>query len=271
MPTNEIENEITNKISEERPENITNEKFNSIQDLVDNFQSNSNNEIDYSVDNVEELSLEDLEQLANSEESSTLKESTQQIMSLFPQKLESSGYVILSSVALIFALFFLLQAMLFRKLLVSIQDGHKTLKDMSFSLYIQQQLTEYRLLLADLNYSITPVEKANARTQLYNHLNTICLEICETRDKKLAIQLAQIFFSKIQSRYLKLVSIPEGLVYFKYVSQHLIANPYSSPEESVQHIRKNYKKDSPQDMQKEVITKVSPIEKRSKFPFSRKN
>ncbi len=190
----------------------------SIQELVDNYQAhNSSNET---------ISIDD---------------TAQQILHLFPQKLESSGYVILSCVALIFALFFMIQALLFRKLLVSIKEGHTTLKDMSSSLYTQQQLTEYRLLLSDLNYSTNPVEKANARTQLYNHLNTICIEICETRDKKFALQLAQIFFSKIQSRYLKLTSIPTGVIHFKYVSQYLLANPDEDIANSVKNIRKNVK------------------------------
>ncbi len=189
----------------------------SIQELVDNYQAH------------------------NSSNHTTSIDDTPQLLHLFPQKLESSGYVILSGVALIFALFFIIQSLLFRKLLVSIKEGHTTLKDMSSSLYIQQQLTEYRLLLSDLNYSTNPVEKANARTQLYNHLNTICIEICETRDKKFALQLAQIFFSKIQSRYLKLTSIPNGVVHFKYVSQYLLANPDEDIADSVKNIRKNVK------------------------------
>ncbi|MGL4676974.1 MAG: hypothetical protein ACRCWI_04840 [Brevinema sp.] len=185
--------------------------------------------------------------------------------SLFPQGLESSGYIILATLSLIFSLLFLIQALLYQKLLVSLKEGNKNLNNVAFSLYIQQQITEYRLLLADLTYSQGAVEKANARTHLYNYLNTTCLEICENPNKYLASQLAQVFFSKIQSRYLKLVSVPDGLIYFKYVSGILLAHPSNSITDNLQKIRKNFKKEIKfqQDIQREVIPTDDP--KKSKF------
>ncbi|MGL5955058.1 MAG: hypothetical protein ACRC0X_00410 [Brevinema sp.] len=192
-----------------------------------------------------------------------------QINSFFPQNLESSGYIILATLSLIFSLLFLIQALLYRKLLVSIQENNKNLSHISFSLYIQQQITEYRLLLADLNYSQGATEKTNARTQLYNYLNTMCLEICETPNKYLASQLAQVFFSKIKSRYLKLVSVPDGLIYFKYVSSILLTS--DSTTENLQKIRKNFKKEIKfqQEIQREMIQAENP-KKKQKSSFFKK-
>lgn len=206
---------------------------------------------------------------------SSLTETSQNFKKLFPKTLDDSGYVILVIVALIFAFFFMLQARLFTKVLSSLKEGQQTLKSMSISLYTQQQLTEYRLLLGDLSHSSTPVEKANARTQLYNHLNTIAMEICENKDRDFARQLAKIFFSKIKSRYLKLVSIPDGLLYFKYLSQFLLSNPTLTLEDSLRALRKNVKKEMKQrkELEREDIVQNDDIkkEKKSLFDFIKKD
>ena len=146
-----------------------------------------------------------------------IQENTDNIISIFPKKLESSGYVILSVVTLILSLALFLFAKRLQKLVTAA-------KDITVSLYSQQQVIEYRLLLSELNNAHSTIEKTNVRTQLYNFLNIICLEICSTKDSYLALQLATAFFTKIQTRYVKLSPLPDGIIYFKHVGRILTNN-----------------------------------------------
>ena len=168
-----------------------------------------------------------------------IQEKKDTIVSIFPKTLESSGYVILSAVALIFSLVLLICARrlntlitiarekntLLRKDLQEkneiLQEKNEIFQDITISLYAQQQVIEYRLLLSDLNNANSTIEKTNTRTQLYNFLNIICLEICTTKNPYLALQLATSFFTKIQTRYIKLSPLPEGIVYFKHIGKIL--------------------------------------------------
>ena len=173
---------------------------------------------------------------------------------VFPSSLENSGYVILSAVLMVFAVTFFMFFFRLWKTVAVTQKNNVLLTDMVLSLYLQQQALEYKMLLDDLNYTEDPVQKTNARTHIYNYLNKIAREICETKDKRLAAQLATAFFSRIYSRYIKLSPLPEGILYFKYVGSILHESNESQVEEKevLDYIRNNYKKEI---MAKKEITK----------------
>lgn len=173
-----------------------------------------------------------------------IQEKKDAIVSIFPKTLESSGYIILSGVALIFSLVLFIWARRLNKLIAiaseknillqkdlqekndilqkNLQEKNEIFQDITISLYAQQQVIEYRLLLSELNNANSTIEKTNARTQLYNFLNTICLDICTTKNSYLALQLATSFFTKIQTRYIKLSPLPDGIIYFKHIGKILI-------------------------------------------------
>ena len=161
-----------------------------------------------------------------------IQEKRNEFSSIFPKTLESSGYVILSGVALIFSLALLICASRLKKLITiaheknnilqkNLQEKNEIFQDITISLYAQQQVIEYRLLLSDLNNANSTIEKTNARTQLYNFLNIICLDIYTTKNSYLALQLATSFFTKIQTRYERLSPLPDGLIYFKHIGKIL--------------------------------------------------
>jgi len=168
-----------------------------------------------------------------------IQEKKDKLVAIFPKTLESNGYIILSGVVLIFSLALLICARRLNKLIAItrekntllqkdlqekneiLQEKNEIFQDITISLYAQQQVIEYRLLLSDLNTANSTIEKTNARTQLYNFLNIICLEICTTKNPYLALQLATSFFTKIQTRYIKLSPLPGGIVYFKHIGKIL--------------------------------------------------
>ena len=87
--------------------------------------------------------------------SSFIQEKKDEISSIFPKTLESSGYIILSGVALIFSLVLLICAIRFKKLITiaqeknnilqkSLQEKNEIFQDITISLYAQQQVIEYR-------------------------------------------------------------------------------------------------------------------------------
>ena len=213
MPTN------TNSIPSDTNTNITTAPFPFSTDAVTEVQAT-------------EIITETVKPTTMQKTSLFLQEKKDEIGSVFPKTLESSGYVILSSVALIFSLVLLICAIRFKKLITiaqekndilqkNLQEKNEIFQDITLSLYAQQQVIEYRLLLSDLNNVNSTIEKTNARTQLYNFLNIVCLDICTTKNSYLALQLATSFFTKIQTRYIKLSPLPEGLVYFKHIGKIL--------------------------------------------------
>ncbi len=70
------------------------------------------------------------------------------------------------------------------------------------------------------------------------------------------MQLGKVFFSKIRSRYLKLASIPDGILYFKYLGNLLVHDNNSPPEKIIAHIHKHGKKELAlqKEVQREVVT-----------------
>ncbi len=179
---------------------------------------------------------------------------------LFPANLESSGYIILSVIAGISIIFLIVEIAMFNHILNTLSNDNVTMRAVNTSLYIHQRLTDYKFFLYDINHAVDPVDKANARTQLYNFLNNVSMEIITVKDKQFAIQLAGAFASKIRSRYLKLASMPEGLTYFKYLGGILIHNPTEDIESLVKRVQKNGKKDiaAQKDMQRDTPVENAP-------------
>ena len=223
--------------------------------------------------------------------SSFIQEKKDEISSIFPKTLESSGYIILSGVALIFSLVLLICAIRFKKLITiaqeknnilqkSLQEKNEIFQDITISLYAQQQVIEYRLLLSDLNNVNSTIEKTNARTQLYNFLNIVCLDICTTKNSYLALQLATSFFTKIQTRYIKLSPLPEGLVYFKHIGKILTETKNTLDEQTlIQKIQTDFislsstQQEELQEVINEeiIIPNTDPtINKKSWFPSKKK-
>ena len=220
-----------------------------------------------------------------------IQEKTEAISSIFPKTLESSGYVILSGVALIFSLALLICARRFNKLIAiahekndilqkNLQEKNEIFQDITVSLYAQQQVIEYRLLLSDLNNANSTIEKTNARTQLYNFLNIICLDIYTTKNSYLALQLATSFFTKIQTRYERLSPLPDGLVYFKHIGKILTDTKDTLDEQSlIQKIQTDLintlptqQEELPEVVNEEMIIPNTDIviDKKSWFPSKKK-
>ena len=220
-----------------------------------------------------------------------IQEKTEAISSIFPKTLESSGYVILSAVALIFSLALLICARRFNKLIAiahekndilqkNLQEKNEIFQDITVSLYAQQQVIEYRLLLSDLNNANSTIEKTNARTQLYNFLNIICLDIYTTKNSYLALQLATSFFTKIQTRYERLSPLPDGLVYFKHIGKILTDTKDTLDEQSlIQKIQTDLintlptqQEELPEVVNEEMIIPNTDIviDKKSWFPSKKK-
>ncbi|MGL4367634.1 MAG: hypothetical protein ACRCTQ_05095 [Brevinemataceae bacterium] len=178
----------------------------------------------------------------------------QQAFKLFPQSLESSGYVILTVVLLIFCFFFFFMMLTIYNGIHSTQKSIEILKEVSISLFISQKTLEYKLLLDELNKSSNADDHLNAKIQIWNFLNKISREICESKNEKLAYSLGSVFFSKILGRYLKMGTSPEGVVYFRVVGELLMhfGSMYND-EMLVKKIRSEYKRGvvSYQQVQKE--------------------
>lgn len=205
----------------------------------------------------------------------TMIDKGKEVFSLFPEKLDSSGYVILVAIALFFILILWRYTAKLNKIVLSTQKNQQALKDIALSLYVQNRVTEYRLLLLDLNTVTTAVEKINARTQLYNHLNTVSREICEIEDNALDKALAGVYFSKIHARYLKLPMLPEGIMYFKYLGKLLSEASSIDEEILLPKIKKEYKQaiKEVKEITREVIDEQASQKKPKKgwvFPFLKK-
>ena len=233
MPTN------TNAISSDTNTNITTAPFPFPIDVTNETQ-------------VVEVITEIVKPTTMQKTSSFIQSKKDEIGSMFPKTLESSGYIILSGVALIFSLVLLMFAIRLKKLITitqekneilqkSLQEKNEIFQDITVSLYAQQQVIEYRLLLSDINNANSTIEKTNARTQLYNFLNIICLDICTTKNPYLALQLATSFFTKIQTRYIKLSPLPDGIVYFKHIGKILTDTKDILDEQTlIQKIQTNF-------------------------------
>jgi len=180
---------------------------------------------------------------------------SQTMTSLFPKSLESSGYVILSGVALIFCLFIILFIFKIQNAISITQKNTNTLKEVMVSLFVNQQSLEYKILLDEFNKADNSTDKLNAKTQLWNFLNKISREICESKDEFFAINLGIAFFSKIQGRYLKMGTTPDGIIYFKAIGDLLIKySEHLSGKLLTKKIRSEYKRNvvAQQKLAKEI-------------------
>lgn len=97
------------------------------------------------------------------------------------------------------------------------------IKELYTATYVSEQIKEYIIAFNELNQVQGEAEKINARTQIFNFLNRISRQICETKDENLASKLADAFFSKIEGRYVKMSPVPESLAYFRFIAELLLS------------------------------------------------
>lgn len=231
MSTSEQSNDILfNDISKDPSDMSTLEQSNNVLNDISN------------VFNTVTTNIQDMMLMSNKEPINVI--SMPEFNNLFPKSLDSSGYVILSAIALFFSMIILLFIAKLSKAVTTSQKNIEILTDITIALHLQQQSIEYRFLLEEMNSAETSIQKSNARIQLYNYLNRICREICETKNRYLALQLAVAFFSRIHARYIKVNPLPEGVLYFKYIGKILqdFQGSNLSEEELLHKIVSGYKK-----------------------------
>ncbi|SFB81475.1 hypothetical protein SAMN02745150_00916 [Brevinema andersonii] len=121
-------------------------------------------------------------------------------------------------------------------------ESAEYIEDIYLSIYVSDQIKDYVSTLNEYNHAHSDQDRINARTQLWNLLNRISRQICETKNEDLANKLGDAFFAKIQGRYLKMSPIPDGVIYFRTVAELLIR--YTDQYEGdilTRKIRRDYK------------------------------
>ncbi|MGL4560871.1 MAG: hypothetical protein ACRCV0_01095, partial [Brevinema sp.] len=164
---------------------------------------------------------------------------------IFPQKLEHSGYIILCGTLIIFSISLLLVFFRMKKAIVETQKNSIALKNMATALFINQQNYEYKMLIDELHNATSVSDKENARIQLLNFMNSLCKEICETKDKEFAFTLGLAFLSKIQGRFLKMGDLQAGADYFRFFGEKSLKhNSEISGRTLIESIRKEFQRNS---------------------------
>lgn len=158
-----------------------------------------------------------------------------------PQVQLTPEMFIVASVAIGAVLFLFYVITLHRALHQSLKNSAH-IKDLYAATYVSDQLREYMILFTELTSTHDEQDLINTRTQIFNFLNRISRQICESKDEALAFKLADTFFSKIEGRYVKMTPIPEGVIYFRTVAELLLASDGRLFGDSlVRHIRNEYK------------------------------
>ncbi|MGL5721703.1 MAG: hypothetical protein ACRCY4_04810 [Brevinema sp.] len=153
----------------------------------------------------------------------------------------SPEMLIVVGIVLAGLLFLYYVILLHRALHQSLKQG-QYIKDIYASMYVSDQIKEYMIVFSDLTEAQSEQDQINARTQIFNFLNRISRQICESKDESLSIKLGEAFFSKIEGRFVKMAPIPDGVYYFRTVAEILIANNGRLAGQALARVvRKEYK------------------------------
>ncbi|MGL5254763.1 MAG: hypothetical protein ACRC9L_07210 [Brevinema sp.] len=153
----------------------------------------------------------------------------------------SPEMMIIIGIGIGIVLFLYYVILLHRALIQSLKQG-QYIKDIYSSMYVSDQIKEYMIVFSELTEAKSEQDQINARTQIFNFLNRISRQICESRDDTLSLKLGEAFFSKIEGRFVKMAPIPDGVYYFRSVAEILISNNGRlAGSRLVKLIRKEYK------------------------------